>query len=84
MRIKKAKKRNEREKKKNKKNVSRQSRIGVACPVVLLYFSLGTRPGSVRVHVCACTEVYSRRGKRGGSAEMAEKLAPFNRDFHRD
>lgn len=45
------------------KNVSRESRIGVACPVVLLYFSFETR-SEVCVCVYICTyipEVYSWR-----------------------
>lgn len=67
------------------KNVSRESRIGVACPVVLLYFSFETRP---EVCVYICVRVYARifrkyiLGENGGSIEMAEKLAPFNCNFH--
>lgn len=69
------------------KNVSRESRIGVACPVVLLYFSFETR-SEVCVCVCICVCIYARifrkyiLGENGGSIEMAEKLAPFNCNFH--
>lgn len=57
---------NKKTKKKKKggmgKNVSRESRIGVACPVVLLYFSFETRPEAYGcVYICAyvCMHVYS-------------------------
>lgn len=75
------------------KNVSRESRIGVACPVVLLYFSFETRSEVcvcvcvyMRMYICVC--IYARifrkyiLGENGGSIEMAEKLAPFNCNFH--
>lgn len=71
------------------KNVSRESRIGVACPVVLLYFSFETWPEvcvcvRARARVCIYARIFRKYilGENGGSIEMAEKLAPFNCNFH--
>lgn len=49
MRIKRQKKKKKGKRGEMGKNVSRESRIGVACPVVLLYFSFETWP-----EVCVC------------------------------